>query len=543
LVYAFAAAAAVAIAIRDSAVTTEERTSTTNALVPSLLATLLGGLILTVESHLAAAMLGDTAYARSQVAAIVCTGLGAGALVARSTSTVSGAAVWIHAGLAASVVATLPLWTSVPGYFASFRGYIDAFEVMGEFSQHEFIRLGCATFFLLPAAALAGLAVARTARWNGTSSAALALAGGAAGGAAGAFLLLPAAGSGWSLVVSAGLAIGVAAFSLPLLDGERRHAAVGALVLTAAALLLVAGGFDAGRLAADSALTFRPSTAGTVRSVAESVGSVATLHERAGTDGSELRVNGLARSRDAADGAGAGLPSGRSRALVLGVGSGAFTQALVGFGFESVTVTESSSAAADLMRASSPGRELFGSGKVVLEIADGRAVLQREGTKYDLILVDEPELSGPEAAAKCTSEFYALAAARLLPGGVLRQQLLLERLSPVALASVLASARKVFGALGVEASGGYATLVGCADVCPAPGPAPTVADDAAKPVRIDAEGIDDLLASVAKTLDVPVESLPAGDADLFLRYQTPVSFRAVPGEVPESRTLLESFAN
>jgi hypothetical protein len=541
--YAVAAAVAVALAVRASpseagasGTSGDARNREPAAAIAALLAAAVAGVALTIEGHLATAMLGDTVYARAQVATLLLAGLASGLSLARWLEGTRATAVEALLALAAAILVATALFDSAPGYFASFRGYIDAHQVMGEFSQHEFIRFACAAFLLLPTAAAAGAAMALPlaggAAARGVPSARLVpvvLLAGTGSAALAAFVLLPALGSRASLV---GAAVVVLAAVIPL---ARRVAAgiavlddVGAVGLLGLTFLLAT--LDVGALATDSALTFRAGTASRVAAIEESIGSIASLH--APGDGGELRINGLVRSSN--DGRGAAAGAGVAKALVVGLGTGSAAGDLLESGAGEVTVLESSAAARRVVLAQPSGVRL-GERGVVVRSGDARFRLRAEAATYDLIFVDEPELSGPEAAARCTSEFYTLAAARLAPGGVLLQQLALERLSPVALASILSSARTAFAHVAVVVSGNLATLRACANCSSTPPPG-------GDRVLVDAAGVQELLETVARTLEVPVESLASSDDDLFLRYQTPVSFRAAPDAVPESRTLLDSFA-
>jgi spermidine synthase len=305
---------------------------------------------------------------------------------------------------------------------------------------------------------------------------------------------------------------------------------------------------DMPSLLSDSVLTFRPSTAGKVVASRESIGSIATLHDSFDAGGGNQRINGLvrSRSRDVDPGAisGVALTRNSDRALVIGLGNGRSAAAVHTHGFNEVVVAEASKALALLLHSTAEGAATLAEGGFVLQNADGRAYLRSELEQWDFVLVDQPELSGVEAGGYCTSEFYALVAARLAQGGVLRQELALERLSPVALAAILASARKSFAEVQLTAEDTAATLVACAGGCRlAPAAAAReAADSASKRIWVDSEDVDELVASVAETIHVPADSLASGDDDMFLRFQAPVSFGAAPGEVPDSRRLLDSFA-
>ncbi len=570
-------AAAAAIARKPAPPAQCERKALAAAHASVALGAIWGGVLIATLAQLLTSALGDTVYSRDQVAASVLAGIGAGALIAWHLLIERDARrllAWSAAALLAVTTLQLPLWSGMPGYFASFEGYVDRYQMMTVFRQREFVRLFAVLFFALPAmlgagALLTSAAVVaaedrRRAADGFSRTAPLALTGGILGTLAARFMLLPAFGARAMLaaVIAAGLAL--ALIPLRRLDGGARRSCAAVLALTAILLPFLASRFDADRLASRSGLTFRPELPGEVVDRAYGGSGLLTVHRPAGGNGKVLCVNGLveAESRDglvpsAREMAGLLRAAGRERALVIGLGDGRSARILEDAGFAHVIVAEPDAAIVAMAGThfTSIGDATPRSSGISLRTTDGRSVLQASESSFDLITIEKPQVSVPETASLCTRDFYRIVAAHLTAGGVMQQSFALERLSAVGLTSVLASSRQAFDGVRLYFLGTHATLVACRGDCAARPDSPDgdavlagLADRMTEDAPSADEGgwlepadIDRLLSAMAGRLGVAPEALASTDRDLFLTYQAPYSF-VTAGKAPESLRLLAQYA-
>ncbi|MFN2375664.1 MAG: phosphatase PAP2 family protein [Candidatus Binatia bacterium] len=444
-------------------------------------------------SLLLGAALGDTVHLRAQFPFLLAAGVAAGLLAARwLPRDDAGQRVAMASALAAfavSLIVGLALWNELPDYFANFQGYFERYNMMKKLAERELVKLVVAAFFVVPAAASAGLLVSLAVRRpqgdvrrpnDAARAQALglgaALLAAAAAAPLAAFVLLPGAGS-HAMLVAAGLVALAAAAVVVIPVQDTRRLRVGAVLATAAVLALVLPErADLTHLASGSGRWFSPQEAG-------------------GTEEGEaprppVQVRSVA---------------GLARALVVGPGGAA--AALAPAGFTEVVV---------------PGPDV-----------DARSLLLVEETAYDFILMEAADASNPDASSRLTREFYELLARRLVPGGVLQQELDLESLSALGLTSVLASARQAFGQIWIDVEGNRATLLTCAGSCAA---------EPAGPWSLDPAATDRLLQSGADRLKVDVAALGSTDLDMFLRYHAPSSFLRSRATPSEGFALLQRFA-
>ena len=544
---------AAGLAYRVSPAAVEETSQTGGARLRAAATALAAGVLLATIAHLFTAVAGDTVYSRHQLVAVALVGLGTGALVARSLRMTGRDGrmhyAWSMLGLAGAVVLTLPLWTTMPAYFASFEGYGEEIQMMTVFRQREFVRLAACMLFVLPAAVGAGAAMFfATAESKSESSRAstdvvpIAVLVLVVAAIATRFMLVPAIGSRMTIACTAG-AILLALVAL-LRDGAGSRRMFGGLVaLTAAVLPLAAARLELAPLVSTSGLTFRHQTSAGIVETAETADGIVAVHRSPDGGVGTLTINGLVAARDASDAepesVGPGAAPGGKRVLVIGATNPQSIAALRSAGFEEIVVAESRSSVIRYAQAISPSTFPAGAVRQV----DGRTALHAGG-EYDLVRIDELEMSIPETAALSTKDFYTAVARRLSPGGVLEQRLALDRLSAIALAALLASARHAFPELGVSFAGDRALLVACAGCAPGVRALPATdssRDAASMAGRLEPADVDGLLAAIAAKFEITPDKLATTDRDMFLAYQVPYSFVAPPG-APESARMLFSVA-
>ncbi len=112
------------------------------------------------------------------------------------------------------------------------------------------------------------------------------------------------------------------------------------------------------------------------------------------------------------------------RVLLVGGVSGGLLPEVLAHHPERVDLVEVDRRMVDMLRPilPEPSRVALDLPQVRLEIAEPRRVLARPGS-YDLVLIGEPEPDSGQANRFYTREFFALAARRLAPGGVLALRL------------------------------------------------------------------------------------------------------------------------
>lgn len=152
------------------------------------------------------------------------------------------------------------------------------------------------------------------------------------------------------------------------------------------------------------------------------------------------------------------------RALVIGAGSGQTAAVVAQLGFAHVDIAELSPAHLAAARAefSHLHHGVFDRPNVTVHVEDGRNLLLRTRTPYDVIQIEITSLWFAGATNLYSREFYALARSRLAAGGALVQWIQLHHLAPREIATILATARAEFPHVAVWIAGQQACLVASA---------------------------------------------------------------------------------
>lgn len=519
-----------------------------------------------VCAHLFALVAGDTVYSRALVWFAWLFGLATGAEAVRRSGRISLAEGGLRSSaflgpdpsgaalaLALAVALSGAAWTAIPGYFASFHGYVEQYRMTTTFADRELVRLLVCLAMLAPPAVCAGAMLVSC--FDGTADAsaaggsaaapALALLGGAAGAGVAALFCIPTFGSRTTL--SAVAVFTALLGALPLAFSASRRQRGGALLAAAlTGVVAFVHPLDTARLASGSGVHFAPTDYGPPADHAESFGAFVSVHRSSPEAGNRLLVNGrlLGESRDLPSRASHALAAllhtdGRERALVTGCGTGAAARILRDAGFEAVVVVEPNPAVVAMARRHF--RDVNGGvlehAATAVRIADARAVLMLEAWTFDLVSIDVPNIAAARAAASYSIEFYKLVRSRLSERGVLQQRLPLAQVSPLDVVSVLATVQEVFASVRVYVIAEEATIVACVHDC-APAAEPNVlvgAGSALAPVLaasggpappraaelIDPDATRRLLEAFADSRNVDVAALVSTDGNGFLEYHTP----------------------
>jgi len=108
------------------------------------------------------------------------------------------------------------------------------------------------------------------------------------------------------------------------------------------------------------------------------------------------------------------------RVLIIGGGDGGVLEEALKHPLERVTLVEIDGAVVQASRTylSTICGRAFEDARTELVIGDGIAFVERDGERFDVVLVDSPDPAGP-AAGLFNAAFYARAARRLTPDGLL----------------------------------------------------------------------------------------------------------------------------
>lgn len=149
------------------------------------------------------------------------------------------------------------------------------------------------------------------------------------------------------------------------------------------------------------------------------------------------------------------------RALVIGSGSGQTAAIVAQLGFVHVDIAELSPAHLAAARHEFPHLHhgVFDRPNVTVHVEDGRNLLLRTRTPYDVIQIEITSLWFAGATNLYSREFYALARSRLASGGPLVQWIQLHHLAPREIATILATARAEFPHVAVWRAGAQACIV------------------------------------------------------------------------------------
>ena len=229
----------------------------------------------------------------------------------------------------------------------------------------------------------------------------------------------------------------------------------------------------------------------------------------------------------------------RHHALVIGFGVGGSARAISDAGFDEVDVADLSADVVALARRhfSSVNAGVFERPGVHTYISDGRTVLLLSRRTYDLIGIEVSSIWFAGAAALYNREFYALAARRLAPEGVLQQWLQLHRLSTGDLLSVLGTVRSAFPFVWLYVVVNQGIIVACRHEC-LPSEAALARLDTRPALQqplgvfggsasallhsrlLMPDGVDRFL-SAAPMFGVDPHALVSTDDNLLLEYSTP----------------------
>lgn len=383
------------------------------------------------------------------------------------------------------LLVTFVLWDDVPRIFLMTGPYVAGFH------SGEFVRL--ALLFVLVAIPamfvgalfpglfrMAAFRQAGTVRMVSLASAANAL-GCISGAAIAGLLLLPTVGSEnlFKLLITL-LALGLAGFSWRYLAAQARHQLYASTLAVGCVALLLALPWDYRELTAGYNVYFdvRSVRPGSVirylhESPAGGITSVVDNAARAG-DGSivsnrTLLTNGKFQGNDAWE-----VPAqigfalipilhtrARDRALVIGLGTGQTANVVRQFGFAKIDIAELSpgvaNAAAGFFGHINDG--VLEDVNVTLHADDGRHFLLQADARFNLITIEISSMWFNGATNLYSTDFFALAAAKLTSGGVLQQWLQIHHLSPREIGSVIASVSAVFPYVEFWVHGGQGIIV------------------------------------------------------------------------------------
>ena len=530
----------------------------------ALLLLALGGVVtLALEVnyiHLLAIVAGNSVYAFSLMLFAFLLGLAGGAQIAHwllaSRVALALCLAWIEFALAASVLLGVYLWGSLPGYFASFAFY----PVAEAFGTRELIRgLVCVVAMLPPALAIGALyplAMEAVGRAHPAQpiralghAAALNTAGNIVGVLLAGFVLLPAIGALRSVQ---GLAALCLLLGVSVLAFTGLRARVGTWAPVPALLLLFAmqpASFDYSALASGANVYFAPQNYGRVIDHAESAdGGLTTVAEGPPVDGQRsltLLTNGKFQGSNGGEMIAqigfAVAPllhtPARSRALVIGYGTGVSSRTLHDAGFQSLDIVDLS---ADIVRLANThfadiNATVSTLAGVHTHITDGRNFLLLQERAYDLVSMEISSIWFAGAASLYNREFYQLVKKRLRPDGLLQQWVQLHHITPLDLLYILGSVRAEFSHIWLYYIGGQGIIVATND--PRRQPArenfqklQTTASfepllrqlDApyqalASSILLDPAGTERVLAAFS----APASRWVSTDDNLFLEYSTP----------------------
>jgi spermidine synthase len=454
-----------------------------------LLASLLSGLVTFAMEvlwfHLIGVTLGMSAYAFGLMLAVVLFGLFVGSSlvgVMPASGALSKMAAPIALGLSTLALAlTHGLWDDVPRWLLECGSGLSDFACGGpvtSFASAERVRLRVALLLVgLPAVPLGMVypsllrapfypysAADRAAGLLGAANA----VGSVTGALVASFVLIPGLGAERSVRLLAVLpaAVGAAVCWILVRRGVLRRPSLVALVLNIVALvaaLVPTTPWDRLALTAGTNVYFRRHHVHRDSKLEfwheDSTGGIVTVVSRrvADRDVKTLLTNGKFQGNDsgeiAAQVALALLPCvaapNRDKALVIGLGTGHSAEVVHAAGFAEIDVAEISSGIVEAARAhfAHVNRHVLDRPNVTLFLEDGRNHLVRTRRRYDVISIELSSVWFAGVNNIYSREFYALAASRMVDGGVLQQWIQLHHLSVEEVASVIATMRDVFSSV------------------------------------------------------------------------------------------------
>jgi predicted membrane-bound spermidine synthase len=441
--------------------------------------------------HLLAVVAGNSVYAFSLMLFSFLLGLAGGAQIAHwllaGRAPLALCLAWIEFALAGAVLLGVYLWGSLPAYFASFAFY----PVVEAFGTRELIRgLVCMVAMLPPALAIGALyplameAVGRAHPAQAIRAlgraAALNTAGNIVGVLLAGFVLLPAIGALRSIQGLALLSLLLGAAVLAFAGAGQARARAGAWVPAALVVALLAtqpASFDYGALASGANVYFAPQNFGRVIDHAESAdGGLTTVVQTEPVNGQRaltLLTNGKFQGSTGGEMIAqigfAVAPllhtPARSRALLIGYGTGVSARTLHEAGFQSMDIVELS---ADIVRLADThfagvNAQVSRATGVRTHITDGRNFLLLQKHDYDLVSIEISSIWFAGAASLYNREFYQLVKRRLRADGVLQQWVQLHHITPLDLLYILGTVRAEFSHVWLYYLGGQGIIVASND--------------------------------------------------------------------------------
>ena len=435
--------------------------------------------------HLLAVVIGNSVYAFALMVACFLLGLGLGGRYAGKVAGRDPAARLVRATfcLAAAILVSTFLWQAASSYFFWLAGL----DVPHSFALREVLRVLPALCIVVPPAFAIGalypltMSVAAQGRHDriGVPGAVNTL-GNIAGVLAAGFALLPAMGGLGITLLAAALATGM--LLLALLAAPRAKVRRFAPLPLVVAILFAAApkSVDWSRVAAGvNVYIYVPYYAGgKVIDQAESADGGLTAifsqqvagdpvpHKTLTTNGKFEGNNVMAQGGEMEAQVGLGLAplmhvSHFDDALVIGYGAGITSMTIHEAGFAHMDIVDLSR---DLVRLSDRHFNSVNFGvssqpDVTMYYTDGRNYLGLAERKYDLIAMQLSSIWFAGAASLYNREFYALAAQRLRPGGVLQQWVQLHHTTPQDLRAIFASAAQSFDHVWFYVIGGQGALI------------------------------------------------------------------------------------
>lgn len=423
-----------------------------------------------VWTHLLAVVVGNSAYAFGLMLSVFLAGLALGAwrVASLPVEKAERAFAIAQAAAGAGLGLSIPLWNAAPTVF------VLAGPAVTSWAGREVVRaLVCVELVLLPAFALGAgfplLLRAAAARTNAGALVgrlgALNTLGAVSGSLLTGFVLLPALGSRHVLELVAVGAVLVGALGL---TGRARW-----LALAVVPVIAVLPAWNLARLGSGANVYFRDRGYGDATLVwaAESPASGLTTVVRGGDALTVLLTNGKFQGSDGAE-RDAQRAIGQAPLLVapkegpvlhVGIGTGATLAGIAAQGFTRVDAVELSR---DILEA---GRRYFGAVNagvlepgtpgVALHVADGRNFLLLSRERYAVIGMELSSIWFAGAADLYNREFYRLAKAHLVPGGVLQQWVQLHHLTREDLAVIVATLRSELPHVALLSHGGQGILL------------------------------------------------------------------------------------
>jgi spermidine synthase len=226
------------------------------------------------------------------------------------------------------------------------------------------------------------------------------------------------------------------------------------------------------------------------------------------------------------------------RAFIIGLGTGTTLGTLAAYPFRSLEAAEISPAIAYAAQKyySEINGGVFADPRFTLRHEDGRNALLVSTQRYDVIGIEISSIWFAGAANLYSREFYALARARLAPGGVLQQWVQFHHIRRRELASVLATVRSIFPHVALFAHGNQGIIVAgenplamsrsrADELAQRPSVAALLdganLGDLAGDLLVMDEALDRFVADSAREAKVSTQELWSTDDNLYLEYATP----------------------